>query len=471
MRWILALAFSPNGQLLASGGDDPGVILWNVTTEGVKELRSLPQDARTPPITLAFSSDGQHLAVGCSGNATIHVYDLKEEDSTPVPLSGHSGSVMALAFAPKGLHLVSASSDRTLRLWNLATAGKAGVVFKYPAVHWINSLGFARNTGRLFSAGQDTTVRQWALEGEPREVPAPLVPPLGSTLAVAFAPDGKALVSANDGEEPLRQWALGREIRMAALGNRTSVGFLLASAEDGQTLAACGNNGATVQIWRTEASRTSETDLPVQPPIVPGGTRVLALTLAPDGKTVATGNLDSSVRICSLAGPKANIWQPWSGHAGPVLAVAFAPDGKLLAAASAREIRLWNVETSRQVYATSTGAPVSVLAFAPDGKTLALGGNDLQLWEVKNNQVKPGSLARLARSHTGPVTGLAFSVDGSRLASAGLDGHVLVHRTTTGQSLANIRLPGPIKGLAFATDGRHIATANGNDTVSICRVK
>jgi WD40 repeat protein len=200
--------------------------------------------------------------------------------------------------------------------------------------------------------------------------------------------------------------------------------------------------------------------------------RITSLAISPDAKTVATGDWDNSVRICSLSGPKARTWHAWSGHTGNVSAVAFSPDGKLLAAAAGREIRLWNVEAGKQAFVTSTATPVSMLAFAPDGKTLALAaGSDVQLWEVKGAQVKPGSLARLARNHNAPVTGLAFSLDGSRLASVGLDGSLFVHRTSNGQSIAHLHLPGPLRELAFATDGRHLATANGNDTIFICRVK
>jgi hypothetical protein len=164
--WVLVLAFSPDGKQFAAGGYD-GVRLWD-PADG-KKLRDIP--AAPPPapkaspvpanvvLALAFSPDGQQLAVGGS-DAQIHL--VTTADGKPVrSLAGHTGALTALAFHPGGALLVSASKDRTIRLWNPAN----GQPFKVLEGHtsWVEGVAFVARGMRLASVGADRTVRLWDL--------------------------------------------------------------------------------------------------------------------------------------------------------------------------------------------------------------------------------------------------------------------------------------------------------------------
>jgi WD40 repeat protein len=165
--WVLSLAFSPDGKWLASGGYDGIVRLWDVGQR--KKLLDIPARA-TPPanappplpntvMALAFSPDGKLLAIGGS-DMQIHLAnpaDGKIVRSIP----GHTSSVTSLAFHPSGTVLASGSKDNTVRLWTPAN----GQALKTLEGHtgWVQGVVFMAHGTRLASVGADQTVRLWDL--------------------------------------------------------------------------------------------------------------------------------------------------------------------------------------------------------------------------------------------------------------------------------------------------------------------
>ncbi len=113
------LVFSPDGTLLASGGDSLLVRLWRL-----KASDAVPDVARTlrghegPVHAVAFSSDGETLASG-SADHSVQVWDVGRLDTRPILLQDHASWVWSLAFSPDGTRLASAGADRTIRLWNV----------------------------------------------------------------------------------------------------------------------------------------------------------------------------------------------------------------------------------------------------------------------------------------------------------------------------------------------------------------
>jgi WD40 repeat protein len=157
---------------------------------------------------------------------------------------------------------------------------------------------------------------------------------------------------------------------------------------------------------------------------------VYSVAFSPDGKTLASASADTTVRLWNVASHQ-SMGPPLTGHTDVVFSVAFSPDGRTLASASFdKTVRLWDVATRRPLGDPLTGHSGTVVsvAFSPDGKTLASAVGDIrngpdntvQLWDVASRQ----PLGEPLTGHTHTVNSVAFSPDGKILASGSADGTV-----------------------------------------------
>ena len=144
---------------------------------------------------------------------------------------------------------------------------------------------------------------------------------------------------------------------------------------------------------------------------------VYSVAFSPDGKTLASGSADDTIRLWDVATGRP-IGNPLTVHSGAVESVAFSPDGKVLASGNYDgAVRLWDVATGQAIGKPLTGnpGPVDSVAFSPDGKTLASSdGDDIRLWDVATGQ----AIGKPLTGHASPVGSVAFSPDGKTLASS-----------------------------------------------------
>jgi WD40 repeat protein len=304
-------------------------------------------------------------------------------------------------------------------------------------------------------------------------VPSNLV--VGALRSMAFAPDGRTLVTAGlDGTVSL--WdvtdpAGPRPMSTPSLSADAAIAF----SPDGRTLAAAGLDG-TVTFWdvtdeagprRLGVLSTGHTDL------------LNTVAFSSDGRTLATASSDKTVMLWDVADPARprSIGPPLIGHTDTVGAVAFAPDGRTLASASGDgTVILWDLTDParpRPRGAPLTGHTYAVwsVAFAPDGRTLATGGVDktVTLWDV-TDPARPRSLGTPLTDHTGPVLSVAFAPDGRTLATAGDDKSVILRDVTDPARPRRVGAPleghfGPVTSMVFAPDGRTLATGSDDSTV------
>jgi WD40 repeat protein len=403
-----ALAFSPDGRQLLIG-DESGVWLWKHAGEEKPrcispsdQLDVLPPMRAGPPVRMQvtgvdWSADGNWVAwADCCG--TVKARRLRDNHEllcargTPALLAGGTGKVV---FAPNSKTLACSADDNSVRLYDLAT-GKAKA----------------------------------RLDGHTAEV-----------TGVVFSPDGKTLVTTST-DGTLRWWraASGETLRVCDCPGGRSVTF----ARTGVRLASGGDDGV-IRLWAFPSGKLVRT-------IQAQWSGVLCLALSPDGTAVAAGGEDEAVRVWAV---DTGVEFGRRGHTARVWSLGFAPGGKVLASAGGDgSVLLWDLATGTTVASCSGHrGGVRALVYSPAGDWLASGGDDgtIRFW-----QAATGKPSRSVTAHEGRVYLLAFCQRGRSLASVGADARLRLWHIPSAKSLGGLLLKSRVAGLAGSVKGEEV---------------
>jgi WD40 repeat protein len=451
------LAWSPDGKLLAGGGSDKVVRLWDAATS--KPIAAL-EGHRAEILALAFSPDGKRL-LSASGDFTARVWDI-EKQTTVATLQGHAAAINAVAYAADGKTLATASNDGTARLWGVTGYRPlATLAHQEPVVR----VTFSPGGQTLITGGEKGTIRLWnTAAGTPRKQLA------GHTDAVTglvILPDGSGLVSGS-ADQSIRFWKAAPPAlpALAMLPAHGPEALSVAFSPDGKWLIT-GGADKTVAI-RDPASGSIRR-------VLRGHTnRVTKTAVSPDSKLIASVSGDGTVRVWSIQrGEQDAMYNAWHEKFAAGRSVAFSSDGRFLASgADDGAIKLWSVTEQKEVRVLEEQSlPITCLAFSKDGAVLISSTGDwrnnqqpgeLRLWDVASGQES----ARLT-GHASEIKCIAVDPTGTLLASTAARNEVKLWNLTDRSELKTIRLDSLSGSLAFSPDGKRLAMGHYNGSITL----
>ncbi len=420
--------------------------------------------------------------------AQITLYRAMEVANFAHTLRGHQDLVYQATFSPDGQKIVTASRDKTARIWLLNGAPVATLEGHTDEVL---SAFFSPDGEKIVTASLDGTARLWSAEGEFIRTFE------GHTAAVPwaiFSPDGKHILTTSF-DKTAKLWNLDGNLIAILQGHTDAVLFATFNSDGSRVLTTSAD--ATARLWDRQGKLLATLE---------GHSRwVNGASFSPDGQTIITASFDGTARL-------------WQADGTPILTfdirpvaiytAMFSPDGKwIVTAGDDGIVRLWHSDGSLVSEINAQSGPVTMATFSPDSKVILTAGTDNQarLWRLDGNLItslqghwsfintaifsrdgrwiltsNADATARLWNvhrlfapawtAHSGPVTWTDFSPDGEEVFSGGLDNvaHLWKLDGTLISTFEGHRAG--VVGGDFSPDGRLIVTASRDSTARLWRI-
>lgn len=440
---VVAVALTPNGQLLVTGSADKTV---RVSTVSDGQPKFAMNDFLQPIQSLAVSSQGSLIGVGdVAGDLQIRSMD---QGAIVSNWGAHVGAVTGLQFLGNGERIVSSGADGTAKVWTLPFAASTTVKAHEQS---ITALTITHDGKQLISAGLDEWIRVYSLENQQQI--ASWKSTTGPVTALAISSDDKRLVTgSNTGK--WQSWSFPDHVeQQQQMGHAGGIHSIAIHPQSGD-IATAGADGL-VKLWKgAEMPRD----------LTGHSGAVLAVAFTPDGASVISGGADASVRRWNVSdGTQAQIF---SGHQGQITGVRVSADSATIVSSSLdKTVRIWKVASGEAKVLTQV-SPILASDFLSETNRIATTGEDLitRIWDVATGR----ELQRYPASISA-----AKAVQLSRLspgfAAGGTDGN-LTFGSITAQS---IMLADEVKvyDLAVTPDGSHVVTCGEDKLAKLWSVK
>ena len=454
--WVDAVAFSPDGKYMASGGRDGSARLWSLSSG--HEVIRLPHAAPVNAVT--FSSDGTMLGTA-SYDGTARLWDVPSgrEQLRAV----HPGGAEVVSFSPAGRYLASGGLDGSVRVWEL-TRGDRLVQIAHPLE--VQAVAFSPNGKRLATGTLHGIVRVWSLIGESLMPAVDL--PVVSVDRLLFTDDASHVVAAWSHEV----FAVDASATSPPT-HLTNFRSVDGTAVSSRFVAAWGRKDHRLRVWRTTGFSESPSvevddlwDLTVDPT---GNYLVGSRTVSQRGAAYRSSSDPKELIVWALSGPRELGRVPIPGAAADF---SIGPGGRWLA------VHTYVPDTTRkfagQLYAdvleVGTGKRIArfpldndapILGFTLDGgRLLTAKGSAIRVWEVST------SALRAQLDHVGDVTAVRRSPEPDVVATLSR-GNVFVWNTATGELLSQLVDIGGVNDVQFSPDGRYLLTGSADGSAVI----
>jgi WD40 repeat protein len=449
---IRSLAFSPDDTILVTGGDQGYLSRWNLDTG--EELPRL-QTQYGLLFSIAFSPDGSRLASAC-GDGTVQIWNFVTEQPLAL-LKGHAYGAWSVTWTSDGKRLATSSGDGMVKIWDAETATllreKAATFTK------IDTLQYSPDDSHL--AAVSIGERAMILDAQSLAETHSFSDFISGMRSAAFFPTGEwAALSGENGLTYLWNPARGDVFPLGSVRPASKADISSAFSPKGGILAVADGLPGIVRLFElTTLSPRSDVR-------VPG---VRAIAFSPDGTLLAAGGSGELTlyqmptgesRVLSVASRITSLVFLTKASDSTIYLAGGMEDGSVL---------LWNIETSDEPVRLSSDGNPSVWSVASSGSLLAAGDDrgDIRVWDIST-----GKILRTFSGYMSSIFGLAISPDGTLLSAGGIQGAIRFWSLENGKLIRVVPAHnGWVNGLAFSLDGRWLLSAGSDGTGRIWGVK
>jgi WD40 repeat protein/tRNA A-37 threonylcarbamoyl transferase component Bud32 len=476
-------SWSRDGRVLATGGSDGTITIWDATTGRKRSWRghhgrvwfvSLSPDAkRLASETPDMYGRLDHKTGAVQWEDQLKLWDVAtgQEIHTRKGFTGHReevswrGCTEAASWSPDGKRIATANG--WVSVWDAKTGRE---LFTLRGHKYAKALAWSPDGKRLASEGTGQAVKVW--DTAPAQAFRTLRGHKGSVAFLAWSPDGQRLVSVESRGETIKLWNTGTGRELFSMHHssdgipRETGGWhpTVSWAPDGKQLATTGKSN-TIKVWDPTTGKEARS--------LAGHTqRVWWAAWSPDSQRLASASEDRTVRVWNAAtGEQIDCL---CGHGSGVESVAWSPDGGHLASSSFDgTIRVWDVRTGRVdrvINVRGQSVWERLIAWSPDGTKLAsaseessVGARTITVWNLSSENEK-----LTIQGHTGVLTSVCWSPDAKRLASASRDGTIKLWDPVTGQEAMALQVGGAgVFCVAWSQDGQMLASATADGAIQI----
>jgi WD40 repeat protein len=400
-------------------------------------------------ISAAFSGDGSRI-VTASWDKTARVWDASTAKELTV-LRGHESGVMSAVFSPDGKRVVTASTDKTARIWDAATEEELAVLRGHQSALLSATLNF--DGTRIVTASLDKTARIWDAVAL-KEILVVRGHEGGVNFA-AFNPDGSRVVTASE-DKTARIWDAETGTIIVTLSGHAGAVTSAAFSPDGLRIVTASTD-KTAKIWDVDTGKEAG--------VLRGHSeQAVSASFSPDGTKIITASSDRTVRVWNAA-----TWQLIAVLRGQELMwfASYSPDGSRIITASAdKTARIWSAQTGREIV-TLLGhrSQVGTAMFSPDGSQIVTASEDTtaRLWNAAT-----GKEIVTLRVDRFSMRSAAFSPDGLRVVTSSGDGTARIWDINTGNQIRVLRgHENIVRSAAFGPDGSVVVTASQDGTARV----
>jgi WD40 repeat protein len=444
--------------------------------------RNRLEDHQKSVMSVSFSHDHKILATG-SKDKTIKLWDVKTGKIIRT-LEGHTNEVRSVSFSHNDEILATGSADKMIKLWNIKTGELIDTLQRHQDT--VHSVSFSPKSNILATGSADKTIKLWNIKTRGSSLINTLRGHQKTVYSVSFSPDGETLATGS-ADTMIKLWnvlqsgkfisnfidpnakksttkSASQSIPSTSSDRKNEV-YSVSFSPDGKTLAT-GSSDQTIKLWDVQKGKVLHT-------LEGHEGKVMSVSFSSDSKILATGSFDKKIKLWDVH--NGNLIQTLSGHKNQVYSVNFSPDrnSKTLATGSFdNTIKLWSLDERRENN-TLEGheSEIYSVSFSPDrnSKTLATGSGDdtIKLWDVDNKK----EIYTFSKDKKSFMS-VSFNSDGKILAAGSADNTTTLWNTKTGVLIRTLKgHNNKVRSVRFSPDGETLATGSEDKTTKLWNVK